>query len=119
MDNDEKTNITYHYIKNSQCTDHYVTGAYGGIDINSGRLTMAVFSERPAIPKTVEVIFDSAGKKIEETPKGLDGDVRSISAVLHYDINTAISIHAWLSNKIENFKAAHPENFEDETDGSN
>ena len=99
----------FHYIKSPEYTEQFVTGVYGGIDLQSGRLYMATFAERGPIPQTVNVEFDPNGNVVSETPEGKDGIIRSVSSVMHYDINTAMALKSWLDQKINQFFEEHPE----------
>lgn len=47
--------------------------------------------------------------KFEEKRIGKEGIIRSVNAVLHFDINTTIALHQWLGDKIKQFEDAHPE----------
>lgn len=98
-----------HYIKTPQFSEHFVTGAYGGIDTSTGRMYMAMFAERGTIPQVIHFEVGADGKVIGERKEGRDGSVRSVSSVLHFEINTAISLRDWLDEKIEAFFKAHPE----------
>ena len=72
---------------------------------------MAIFAERPVIPKEIHYeIVELGGQKIEQEDRvGKEGSVRSVSAVLHFDINTAFALKNWLDDKIDQFRNAHPE----------
>jgi hypothetical protein len=41
------------------------------------------------------------------------GVIRTVNAVLFFDINTAMALHDWLGQRIKAFKDAHPEIFKD------
>lgn len=107
--------VTIHYIKSPQCIDVPVHGAYGGINPSTGAGHMALYSQRAAIPQEVVLEPDDSGHRKERIIAGRKGIIRTINAVLFYDINTAIAIHKWLGEKIKAFEDAHPELFKDDT----
>lgn len=107
--------VRFHYIKSPQCVELPMHGAYGGINPLTGAGHMAVFTERTVIPQ--EVMVSQAGTSIKERPVATkEGLIRTINAVLYFDINTAIAVHKWLGDKIDAFKDAHPELFKDKTE---
>ena len=104
--------ITFHYIKSPNIVDLPVSGAYGGIVVETGRLYMAVFSERSPIPQEVDVVSQEGSPiAVEAGKRGKEGVIRSVNAVMHFDINTALSLRDWLNDKIQTFERAHPEVF--------
>lgn len=115
--------VVHNYIKSPQCIDLPVHGAFGGLNTATGAISMAVFSERGAIPQKI-TLRPSPIKpgEIEEEREGKSGTVRSVGAVLHFDINTALALRGWLDDKIAQFQEAHPDLMiiaKDEDDGSN
>ncbi len=117
---DTSREVVFHHIKEPYHLDLPVHGVFGGTNNANGRTFMAVFTERPPIPQEIHLapLSGEGSKSVEETRTGKEGVIRSIGAVLHFDINTAIAIHEWLEGKIEGFKTAHPEAFLGETQES-
>lgn len=103
----------FHYIKSATCADIPVHGAFGGINPVTGQVVMSVFSERSPIPKSIVYEAGPDGEQGEHR-EGLDGMVRSVNAVMYFDINVAMALHQWLGQKIDVFREQHPELFEDE-----
>lgn len=104
--------LKIHYIKSPQCIDVPVHGAYGGINPITGAGHMGVFTERSVIPQETVLIPGGAGV-VEKTISAREGVIRTVNAVLFFDINTAIALHDWLGQRIKGFKDAHPELFKD------
>jgi hypothetical protein len=104
---DPTDKVTFHYIKSPTCADVPVHGAFGGINPKTGTCYMAVFAERPPIPKEIEATF-KGGVVVDEKREGKGGIIRSVNAILHFDINAAIALRAWLDDKIESFKKENP-----------
>lgn len=100
--------VIYHYIKSPQCIDIPVHGAYGGVNKVNGIFYMAIFAERAPIPQEVHLVPDPETGQLIENRIGKTGMIRSVSAVLHYDINAALAIQDWLDKQIKVFKEAHP-----------
>lgn len=83
-------------------------GVYGGITAN-GTISMAVFSERQALPKVLtselspSVDEPGAFDVLSETREGLDGPVRFVHNTYYFDIELARSIRDWLDDKINSY----------------
>lgn len=105
--------ISFHYIKSTHCIDIPVHGAFGGINPASGQVVMSVFSERTPIPQVIHYEPGDGGERIESR-EGKDGMIRSVNAVMYFDINVAMALHEWLGQKIGVFREHHPELFDDE-----
>lgn len=84
------------------------------MNTGNGRLHLAVYSERLPIPKELVVEVKPDGEEMPIERIGKDGVIRSVEAVLHFDIATAVSLHQWLNDKIEAFQKVHPEVFASE-----
>ncbi|WP_442754488.1 hypothetical protein ACNHKD_16060 [Methylocystis sp. JAN1] len=94
--------VTFHFIKANDCKDIAVDGAFGGISV-SGKIAAAIYSERPPIPKSVTHAVDgnSLGPELEDKREVRDGPVRSVNAVLYFDLASATSFRDWLDGKIK------------------
>jgi hypothetical protein len=118
---DSPPKVTFHYIKAPYYVEAPVHGAYGGINTANGLLYMAVYSERSPIPQEVIVNAPQDGGLVDfhaAEKRGKDGVIRVVSSVMHFDINTAMSLHKWLGDKIDQFREAHPDLFEAAKEGS-
>ena len=106
--------VKIHYIKSAYIQEIPVHGVFGGINIATGQVAMSVFSERGPLPKVVEVEQVEGNAQSEVGRESLDGVIRNVTATMYFDINVALSLHQWLTEKIEQFRVAHPELFENE-----
>lgn len=98
-----------HYIKSQNLLEIPVSGAYGGINTQTGQVAMSVFSERAPLPRVIEYSDNGDPEPKEISRESKEGVVRNVSATLHFDMSTAISLHRWLGEKIKQFEDAHPE----------
>lgn len=111
MADQKKTTIKFHYLKSSLCRDIHASGFFGGINTGSGEVHLSVYSERPPIPKTITMnVSDdgSLGDELVDLREGRDGVVRIVQDTLYLDLPTALSLHQWLSERIETFKRVNP-----------
>jgi len=96
--------VNMNYIKRNNCVVIHADGVYGGITPR-GTINMAFFSERLAIPRTTQQTASETGNLTGENPiESRDGVIRELEANVVVDLNTAISYHRWLGEKIENVK---------------
>lgn len=98
--------INFEYIKSNSFRVVHVDGAWGGITPNFN-IQMAVFSERPPIPKSITLEFadDELPKEIMEKRVGRNAVIREVEASLVMDLSTARAINKWLGdhvNELEN-----------------
>lgn len=105
------------YIIPDHIQDCFVTGAYGGIN-QKGLLQIHLYNERPAIPKSAEIILNDKGK-LDEIRHKFGGDlIRIIQASLVMDVQVAKGIYRWLGKHIEDFESQFEE-IEEETASEN
>lgn len=100
----EGVEIKVKYTRAPDIRELRVDGAFGGVTYD-GEVTMAVYTERLALPDsaTVTLVPDPDapnGLKITDRPKGPGGNERILQAVLHFDLDTARSLRTWLDDKI-------------------
>jgi hypothetical protein len=101
---------TQHYIKSPQIVELPVHGAYGAIHPVTGMVSMAVFSERSPIPREIQMApVEGKEGTFEEKRIGKEGIIRSVNAVLHFDLNTTIALYKWFGDRIKEFEEAHPD----------
>ncbi len=98
--------ISFHFIKAPDCKDFAVDGAFGGLSAY-GKIVVSLYSERPAIPKTVfHDISDDNMIGPEKTYKreSKNGFVRIVQCCAYFDLQSAISFHKWLGAQIDEAK---------------
>ena len=101
-----------HYIKSPNLVELPMHGAYGGVNVQSGQFALSVFSERAPLPKSVEFTESENGEGTEQRCESKDGIIRNVTATLYFDINTALNLHDWLDDKIQQFQDENPDLFE-------
>ena len=100
----EQAVVSFDYIKAPSFQSLRADGVIGGLT-PSDRIHMAVYSERPAIPRrlTYAVSDDGVlGQLLEEQSR--ESIVREMSADIFLDLRTAEAIHSWLGARIEELK---------------
>lgn len=102
-----ESTITAHFVT-KHAPEHPVHGVFGG-PTPQGLISMALFSERVAIPQEVDIIV-SAGEGAtvitEGESRGKMGVVRTVNGVFYLDVRTAESLASWLMRHVEQIKAA-------------
>jgi len=95
------TEVTYNYIKSRSFRVIHVDGAWGGFS-PQGRIQMAVYSERPAIPQiTVNRVEPDGKLGAELRREGKHGVVREVEANLVMDEQTAKAVYDWLGERLK------------------
>lgn len=103
-DNKGGATVTFNYIKASQFRSIHVDGVIGSITPN-GHIHVAVFSERPAIPRVVENKLYEDGRIGEEIHReSKEGIVREMEVDLFMDLQNAQTFHRWLGERIQELK---------------
>ena len=103
----KKKTINFDYIKSNQFRVIHADGVHGGLHPKGYAIQMAFFSERQPIPRRETYNFD--GEKltgIKKTDKR-DAIVREVEVEVILDLDMAISLHKWLSEKIEDAMKIH------------
>lgn len=102
--------VAFDYLKAPNFQSLRADGVIGGIT-PSGRIHMAVYSERPAIPRRLTHEINEDGKlgKIVEV-QSRDSIVREMSADVFLDLHAAEKINEWLSQQIEDLKKRMEQN---------
>lgn len=95
------TEVTFDLIKSNFFRVIYVDGAFGGLS-PSGKLHMALFNERLALPtRIVQAIEgDKLGLEIRGKRQSRDTIVRELEIDVVMDVERAIVIRDWLDDKI-------------------
>lgn len=93
--------LQFHYIKSNYFRVVHADGAVGGLT-PSGMIHVALYNERPAIPKSVSHIIDEAGnlgRRVETDSR--TGFVREIEVDTFITVATAESLVDWLQHRID------------------
>ena len=90
--------VVFHYIKSSGFRTVYVDGAIGSVT-PAGNVHCAIYSERPAIPRTTYHDLDEQHRIVDEgtVVDSRNGIVREMQADLVMSKETAQSLALWLS----------------------
>lgn len=94
--------VTFSYIKSGQFRVMHVDGALGGITPR-GNLHVALYSERPSIPKVMVHRVEDNVLGPPETVEGRGGIVREIDADLVMTMQVAEELRDWLTVKLEEY----------------
>lgn len=98
--NDERDEITFHYVKSNFFRVMHVDGVIGD-DTPTGFIHMTVYSERPALPQKSKHKLTEDGALGEPAFTGKEGFVREMDADLIFDRDTAIAMRDWLDDRIQ------------------
>jgi len=102
--------VRFHYIKSSQFRVVFAEGGIGGITPN-GMIHLALFNERPAIPREMVHTVNPDGTLggVEESV-GREGVVREMEVDLMLNLAAAKRIQVWLAEKIALLERRTPVN---------
>jgi hypothetical protein len=95
--------VRFHWIKSNFFRVIHADGVWGGIT-PTGNVQMAIFSQRTPIPQQTAQKLYSGGNLGEDLPElkvCKDGIVREVEIEVIMDLNLAVSIRAWLDEKIK------------------
>lgn len=99
----QSKDITFHYIKNSGYRLFPSDGAFGGIT-SRGKICVNFFAERAPIPKSTKYKIDKNGSldlnSAVHSSDSKEGIIREIESGILMDIDTAIQLRDWLTDKI-------------------
>jgi hypothetical protein len=103
----KNTEVKFHFIKATDCKEFSPNGMFGGLCPN-GKISVALYSERPPIPK--EIVHTIEGLKLgpELTDKriGKTDYVRVVQSVIQIDVSVAKSFVEWLQERIKDAEKA-------------
>ncbi|WP_324752102.1 hypothetical protein [Roseovarius sp. Pro17] len=102
--------VSFDYIKASGFQSLRADGVIGGLTPN-GRIHMAIYSERPAIPRRLTYSLNDAGHLgdlVEVETR--DSVVREMSADIFLDLKSAEAIQEWLKEQIKELKIRAEQN---------
>jgi hypothetical protein len=94
--------IEFHFEKSNFFRVVHVDGAFGGISPGTQTIHMSIFSERQPIPKKIvqKIQHGELGAEIPEKRVGRSGIFRELEADLVMNVEVAISLRAWLDQRI-------------------
>jgi hypothetical protein len=101
---EDKPKIAFDYIKGHNFSTYHVDGAVGGLT-PKGDLHIAFYSERMAIPRRVTHLLNDDGSigDIEEI-ESRNSVVREMDVNVVMSVQTAVELHDWLGERIEEMK---------------
>ena len=100
--------VKFHLIKAPDYREILVDGGFGGIQ-PSGRIGLAVYTERTPIPRAqVQELSDEGtlGEELRERRESRDGLIRYVQAFLYMDYVAAKAIHQWLGERLATIEGA-------------
>ncbi|WP_156178215.1 hypothetical protein [Puniceibacterium sp. IMCC21224] len=100
----EQPVVAFDYLKTPNFQSLRADGVIGGIT-PSGRIHMAIYSERPAIPRRLTYKISESGELGELVEvQSRDSIVREMSADVFLDLQTAEAMIEWLSSQVKELK---------------
>ena len=101
------TEVEFQFERSAFFRVIHVDGAFGGPS-PTGLIHMAVYSERPHIPKKVvhRIEGGALGGEVMEKRETRQGIFRELEADLVLSLETAISIRTWLDERIDQIQKA-------------
>lgn len=97
--------VAFDYLKAPNFQSLRADGVIGGLT-PTGRIHMAIYSERPAIPRRITYEINDAGQLGELAEvQTRDSVVREMSADIFLDLRAAEAIHEWLADHIKELKS--------------
>lgn len=103
MSDTHKPHVAFDYIKSASFRVVHVDGAIGSPTPN-GHLHVAVYSERPAIPRRIVHVITPDGKLGPDLPDLADtrgSIVREVETSMIMNIDVAKALRDWLSQQID------------------
>jgi hypothetical protein len=100
---DARARVAFDYIKGQFFRVVHADGVIGSVT-PTGHIHMAIFSERPAIPRRLVMGIDKAGQPTEIIPNetvSRDSIIREIDVDVHMSLLSARSIQQWLDERIK------------------
>lgn len=97
--------IAAHFKKSNFFRVVHADGAYGGATPR-GYFHMALYNERGAIPRQVEIPLIDGQPAPERTTDTLGGIVREVEVDVVMDLMATISLYVWLGQKADELRRA-------------
>lgn len=108
----ETETIIFRYKYAENYSPIYINGAFGNLT-SQNEVLINFFLERPSLPDYHKVEFDEDGTAkaiLEVEPVDIDSTlVRHIQTGIVMDLNTATSLHQWLTNQLQKAGILAPE----------
>jgi len=102
------TQLAFDYIKGPHFRSVRADGAIGAVTPN-GHIHMALYSERPAIPRRLVHEVDQEGKLGKEVEReSRESIVREMDVDVFLTLSVAKSIHDWLGRRIKELEDRRP-----------
>jgi hypothetical protein len=98
-----RARVAFDYIKGQFFRVVHADGVIGSVT-PTGHIHMAIFSERPAIPRRLVLAIDETGQPTElisNETVSRDSIVREIDVDVHMSLLSARSIQQWLDQRIQ------------------
>lgn len=95
--------VLVHYRKSNFCRVIYASGVWGG-STPEGKIRMAIFSEKVAVPRSAAFGLDQGGRvlTIQETPTPQEQEIeREIEVEIMLDPQVALSVRNWLDRNLQ------------------
>ena len=108
MSEDQQPRITFSYEKSPTCRTIHASGAWGSVTPEYA-IYMALFSEHLPIPeRTAHLITETGalGVEVDDERQVKSGVVRQIEAEVFLSEQTAISLVAWLQERLRQIQEA-------------
>jgi hypothetical protein len=104
MTDERQPRVRFFYIKSNQFRVVHVDGAVGAITPR-GNLHIAVYSERPAIPRQTEHELNLETGQLGEpiSTEGKEGVIREMEVDLMLSAQATVELRDWLNKRIEEF----------------
>jgi len=105
----DKKQVVFEYIKSQNFRVIHADGAIGSLTA-PGYIHMAIYSERPAIPKRMAHRLNdnfTLGEIIPSETVAREGVIREMDVDILMDLKAAQSISLWLAQKVDELKAKH------------
>jgi len=103
MPPDTPDHIEAHFHKSNFFRVVHADGCFGGVTPR-GSIHCGFYSERAAIPLRTSIALVNGQPGPETVVESKEGLVREIEVDVVMDINTAISFHIWMRDKLEHLR---------------
>lgn len=96
-----RTRVRYNFTKSPLYRDIHIDGIWGGVH-PGGYIQMAVFKDKSHLPNAVEYEVNEDGRQSVEASRDVhDSITREIEVDIAMNLNVAILMRDWLSDRIE------------------
>lgn len=103
MTEKKEDKIDFHHVPSNTYRTYHVDGIFGGLTPR-GLVSMECYLERQPLPTRIQHVINESGQIGDEVERdSQSGIIRDVECGLIMDINTAKSLLAWLTRKIEEY----------------